>query len=328
MKITALNFGLPDKTTSGYLREAVTAAEATGAEVTVIEMSDKHIGRCIGCGACSGGVEKVKTNAPFCVIKDDLRAVAEMLLDADGILVAAPVCYLGPTGQFLDFIHRFCVAADKSVMELRQYQRERRGQPFLDPRFLKQQWVGLISVGEGLDDYGVSFGLANMTLCTFSTNMKLVGGVDICGEMTPERTADFKAQCRDLGTALTASIHAPESKVAYVGKMGHCPVCHGDTFSLIPGTKRAECPVCGITGALSLQDGEVVVYYTEDETFHSRLNHGGIIDHCVELHGNDEFCMEFFGDQTWVTPRNFMEEVKGWIAEGLMEAPPGFGGMA
>lgn len=73
MKITALNFGLPNKETAYYLTEAVEAAKAAGAEVSVIEMSGKKIDRCMGCGACSGGVETGKTNAPFCILRDDLR---------------------------------------------------------------------------------------------------------------------------------------------------------------------------------------------------------------------------------------------------------------
>ena len=327
MKITALNFGLPDKKTAGYLSEAVNAARAAGAEVSVIEMSDKHIGRCLGCGSCSGGVEKGKNNAPFCILKDDLRAIAEELLDGDGILVAAPVCYMGPNGQLMDFIHRFCVAADKSVMELRQYQREKRGEESIDPRFLKQQWVGVISVGEGLSDYGTVFGISTMKIFTFSTNMKLVGGVDISGEMTADRTAAFKAQCSELGASMVKAIGTPEADITYVGAKGHCPVCHGNMFTMIPGTKKAECPVCGITGELRLQEGEVVIDYTDDAVFHSRLNHGGIIDHCVELHGAEEYCVELFGDLAWAKPRNMMEEVKQWIADGLMEAPPGMGGM-
>ena len=326
MKITALNFGLPDRETAKYLAEAVEAARYAGAEVSVIEMSGKKIDRCMGCGACSSGVEKGKTNAPFCILRDDLRAITEVILDGDGILIAAPVCYLGPTGQLMDVIHRFCVAADKSVMELRQYQREKRGEPPIDPRFLKQQWIGLISVGEGLSDYGVSFGISTLRLFTFSTNMKQVGSVNIFGEMTPQRAAAYKAQCKELGAALVSAIKKPDAAIDYVGDQGHCPVCHGDMFTIIPGTKKAECPVCGITGELSLRDGQVCIDYTDDAVFHARLNHGGIIDHCVELHGSEEYCMELFGDQTWVTPRNMMEEISQWIADGLMDPPSGMGG--
>lgn len=191
---------------------------------------------------------------------------------------------------------------------------------------MKQQWIGLISVGEGLSDYGVSFGISTLRLFTFSTNMKQVGSVNIFGEMTPQRAAAYKAQCQELGAALVSAIKKPDAAIDYVGDQGHCPVCHGDMFTIIPGTKKAECPVCGITGELSLRDGQVCIDYTDDAVFHARLNHGGIIDHCVELHGSEEYCMELFGDQTWVTPRNMMEEISQWIADGLMDPPSGMGG--
>ena len=324
MKITALNFGLPGKEVAGYLSEAVSAAGAAGAEVSVIEMSDKKINRCMGCGACSNGVRDGKTNAPFCILKDDLRAIAEAYMDADGILVAAPVTYLGPSGQLMDFIHRVCVAADKSVMELREYQRHKRREPPIDPRFLKQQWVGLISVGEGLDDSEVTFGLPVMKLMSFSSTMKHVGGVDIHGEMTEEKKEGFKAQCRELGNALANAIASADASPAYIGHQGHCPVCHGDTFTLIPGTCQAECPVCGITGTLSLKDGKVVIDYPEGTAFHSRINKGGVIDHCMELHGAEEYCVELWGDLAWTKPRNLKEEIGSWIAQGLIPAPPGW----
>ena len=92
-------------------------------------------------------------------------------------------------------------------------------------------------------------------------------------------------------------------------------IVHGDIFSVIPGTRKLECPVCGITGELDIVDGELQVSFTEDAIFHSRMNLGGIIDHCVELHGNeDPIVMEMFGDKTWVKPRNFGEEMKEAMA--------------
>ena len=315
MKIAVLNFGRAKAQTMGYLEEAIKAVEAAGAEVELIQMANKNIGRCLGCGACSGGVAKGKTNAPFCILKDDLREVAEKVLDADGILVGAPVYVLAPPGQFFDFVHRFGVAADKSVMMVRDAQRRRDGQEPIDPRFLKKQWVGFISVGGCPFHHWVSFGLPGMNTFAFPTNMKVVGAIDIHGAWGEPRQEYFKEQCRLLGENLVASIGQEDKKIRYIGRPGHCPACHGDIFSVIPGTRKLECPVCGITGELDIVDGELQVSFTEDAIFHSRMNLGGIIDHCVELHGNeDPIVMEMFGDKTWVKPRNFGEEMKEAMA--------------
>ena len=324
MNVIALNFGSPDRLTAAFLAEAVSAAKEAGADVTVIEMSDKKINRCLGCGACSDNVKDGKSNAPSCILKDDLKPITEAYMNADGILVAAPVCYLGPSGQLMDFVHRVCVAADKAVMNLREYQRQKKGEPSVDPRFLKQQWIGLISVGERMDEHAVSFGLPVMRTMAFSATLKHVGSLNIHGEMAPEEISEYKEKCRQLGTAMANALKSPDSATPYVGHKGHCPICHGDTFTLIPGTNKAECPLCGITGTLSLNDGEVCINYPEEAVFHSRINHGGVIDHCVELHGFEDYCMELYADKTWVEPRNLKEDLKQWIADGLIEAPPGW----
>ena len=320
MKIVALNFGRPKGQTVYFLNSAIEAAQAAGAEVELIQMMNKKIERCKGCGACSCAVAKGKANAPFCILKDDLREVAEKVLDADAILLAAPVYVLAPPGQFFDFVHRFCVCADQAVMVLREEERKREGKEHIDPRFLKKQWIGLISLGGCPFHHWVSFGLPGLNTFTFSTNMKVVGAVDIHSAYgdTP-RVAYFREECKKLGEHLVQSVGKKNEEIEYLGRPGYCPVCHGDIFSVIPGTRKLECPVCGITGELETVDGEPVVHFTEEAIFHSRLNRGGIIDHAMELHGNSEVAKDLYGDLAWSKPRNFAEEMPAIIQKQQAE---------
>ena len=309
MKIVALNFGRIHQQTQDFLEVAIQAATEKGADVELIQMVNKKIERCKGCGACSGGVKRRTSDAPFCVIKDDLREIVEKCLDADALLVACPVYVLAPPGQFFDFVHRFGVAADKAVMVLREEQRKRDGYRSIDQRFLKKQWVGFISVGGCPFHHWVSFGLPSMNTLAFPTTMKVVGAVDIHGVRgSEERRELFSKQCKALGENLVASVGKQDEEVKWAGRKGFCPACHGDIFRVIPRTTKLECPICGITGELMIhEDGQPEVVFTDDAIFHSRMNSGGVIDHCVELHGNEEYCMELYGDKTWVTPRVFQK---------------------
>ena len=70
MKIVALNFGRAKAQTMSYLDHAIRAAEAAGAEVEVIQMINKDIGRCMSCGACSGGAFCGGRVAAVSLVKD------------------------------------------------------------------------------------------------------------------------------------------------------------------------------------------------------------------------------------------------------------------
>ncbi|MCB2193084.1 MAG: NAD(P)H-dependent oxidoreductase [Deltaproteobacteria bacterium] len=72
--------------------------EAEGLALEVIGLQDKDIDYCTGCALC---LEKGK-----CWIPDDHRGLVKKLLDADGIILAAPVYFLHVPAQMKTFIDR------------------------------------------------------------------------------------------------------------------------------------------------------------------------------------------------------------------------------
>jgi len=72
-------------------------AEA-GFELEVINLSEKRIEYCLGCGLC---LEKGK-----CWRGDDHAGVVQRLLEADGIILACPVYFMSVTGQMKTFLDR------------------------------------------------------------------------------------------------------------------------------------------------------------------------------------------------------------------------------
>ncbi len=287
-KILALNFGRPKQTCDMFLNNAVESARAAGAEVEVIQMMTKKIGRCRGCGACSGGFKAGKFNTPVCIFKDDFQEILEKWLDADGVIIASPVYVLAPCGQFFDFFHRLGPACDRAVATHRDQQRKAAGQPDIDQRLLKQRYAVFISVGGCPWHHWVSYGLPAMHVGAFSQTIKVVAGVDIHAYYkSPERKEMFAVQCTEAGKALVESIGVDPAQVAYLGDPGYCPTCHGRTFTVIPGTTKLECPVCGITGDLSIVGDEVKIAFTQEAIEHSRMLFGGIEDHYIELHSDE-----------------------------------------
>lgn len=77
------------------LREPLTRS---GFDLEVIELCDRQIEFCTGCGVC---MDKGK-----CWIPDDHRSVIKRLLAADGIVLASPVYFFHVTAQMKTFIDR------------------------------------------------------------------------------------------------------------------------------------------------------------------------------------------------------------------------------
>ncbi|MBI4596178.1 MAG: flavodoxin family protein [Candidatus Tectomicrobia bacterium] len=100
------------------LEEALKVAEETGkVETELVHLQDYRIEYCIGCEGCLKRVHRVQKEVGFdvipvpvkgynCGIKDDMEILHEKMLEADGIILAAPV-YIGTIpGQVKTFIDR------------------------------------------------------------------------------------------------------------------------------------------------------------------------------------------------------------------------------
>jgi len=106
-------FGSPrrDGNSDILLNSAIKGAESNGAVVEKIIIRDLQIAPCNSCGGCwEKGV---------CVIDDDMQKMYPKLVDADGIIVASPIYFMGVSAQLKAFIDR-CQAfwARKYVLHL------------------------------------------------------------------------------------------------------------------------------------------------------------------------------------------------------------------
>ena len=128
MKILGVSFGRKGGNCDTALKLALKGAmESKEHEVIMINTCHMAIDRCTGCGAC----DKIRERGGMsvCARKDDFPALEELVMEADGVIFAAPVYVLGPTGQFKNFVDRIGPSHDQSQLMLENERRRGLGWP-------------------------------------------------------------------------------------------------------------------------------------------------------------------------------------------------------
>ncbi len=99
MKIVGINGShRPNKGTAALLMAALDAAQEQGAEVEKIELAECKIQYCIGCNNCLGSTS--------CTLHDDMDDLFETMRAANGIILASPDYFSGPTSRMRTFMER------------------------------------------------------------------------------------------------------------------------------------------------------------------------------------------------------------------------------
>lgn len=100
MKIIAINGShRKGKNTAALLNTVLEEAAALGASTELLELTDLNIKLCTSCNRCLGKVQCSITD-------DDMVAVGEKLLAADGILLGSPVYWINVTTLMKNFMDR------------------------------------------------------------------------------------------------------------------------------------------------------------------------------------------------------------------------------
>ena len=290
MKVLGISFGRRNQRSDVMVKEALFAAKAAGAEVQFINTVRMDIGHCRACDYCSRMRDKGETEI-HCCMKDDYHILEEACLEADGIIIGAPVYAVGIVGQFKNFVDRFGPSHDRAALIEENKKRKAEGKPELDPRYFKDRYTGFISVGGAETHNWVSLGLPMLDLFSFSFCMKCVGHVDAYDqEEQVIRLFDpaLMSKCAELGKAVAESLGKPYDEVdTWVGEEGVCPVCHNPLLSM-NGTTHVECPICGIWGDLKVDGEKVKVEWSEKEIARARNTNIGIYEHYNEIQKHDQ----------------------------------------
>ena len=288
MKILAVSFGRKGQNCDVIAKEALLGARELGAEVRFLNTSNLLIRSCVGCFGCSHSRERGGDG--LCVLKDDMRQVEDAILDADGVILVAPVYSVGPNGQFKCLVDRMELSHDRAFSDLARSQIEAAGgnpEEVMDMRVFKDRYLGLVSVGGASDEGWTSLGLPNMHLIAFSMQMPVVDQLNVYDTnilVNPVFHENLLARIHQLGCHVASAVGAPDKyQVPYMGDHpGVCPACHNNLLQVEEGT-RVSCPVCGMRGELSVQEGQIVVEFPLEEFRHSRMRYGGVKEHMEEL---------------------------------------------
>lgn len=288
MRILALSFGRKGQNCDVIAKEALLGAREAGAEIRFISTAGKLIRSCTGCFGCSHSREKGGDG--LCVLKDDMRQVEEAILDADGVIVVAPVYSVGPNGQLKCLIDRMGLAHDRAFSDLAREQVESHGgkaEDVMDMRVFKDRYLGLVAVGGASDEGWTSMALPSMHLMAFSMQMPVVDQLNVYDmniRVNPALHEELLARVNRLGKNVAEAVGAPDKyAVAWKGdEPGVCPVCHNSLLRIRQGVD-VECPICGIHGKLSIENGDVRASFPESERQRSRMRYGGVREHMLEL---------------------------------------------
>ena len=287
MKVLGISFGKKMANTDILVKEALFGAKAAGAEVEFVNTLNLKIERCIGCGLCSTRFRQGEDTQ--CIFTDDFKELEEKILDADAIILGAPVYVLEPVGQFKDFVDRFGPRHDLAAMQGEQDRRIAAGQTedLVDPRYLKNRYVGYISVGGAHTKNWVSLGMPTLHTFGMSSAMKVVGELDVydMGRTgSPVLNKELIANVNTLGVKVAEAIGKPYDEVEWYGEEGTCPVCHQNLITL-NGTTTVECPVCGIEGKLTVDGEKVNVTFSKEQQERARGTFAGLQEHFLEIQG-------------------------------------------
>jgi multimeric flavodoxin WrbA len=284
MKILGISFGRVGHNCDIVTKHALMAAQKAGADVKFVNTIHMKIGHCVGCGAC--GKAKDMGKQIRCVLKDDYLELENEVLEADAIVVAAPIYSIAPVGQMKNFIDRFGAAHDLAAATAEQEKRKKNGaQELLDERIFKQKYVAYISVGGAHTQNWLALGLPNFAMFGMSVCMLPVGMIDgyDMGERTnPVLDPPFLEKVAALGKHLKESVGKKREEIEWFGEKGVCPVCHNNLIS-VRETTDVECPVCGIKGKLSVEGNKVHVAFSKEEQERARGTINGMWEHYYEI---------------------------------------------
>lgn len=99
MKVLMIN-GSPHTNGNTYtaLHEMEQIFQSEGIETEIVNIGNKAIRGCIGCGSCGQNGK--------CVFDDEVNAVATKFEQADGLVIGSPVYYASANGTLVSFLDR------------------------------------------------------------------------------------------------------------------------------------------------------------------------------------------------------------------------------
>jgi NAD(P)H-dependent FMN reductase len=232
-------------------RRVLQGAQAEGANVHLIRLTDLHLKSCTGCLRCVIGGKP-------CRLDDDMVWLAETIQTADGLVLAAPTYFLGPAAVIKLVLDRLLMVAGRVEDTL----------PLARP--------AVTIATAGLRDWrGVTLPYLNALVAAFGyrpveslTAIAPGPGEVLLDEKLMER---ILAAGHLLGQGQLEPLPVPPNV---------CPVCRCDSFML--DGDRAVCPICGLGATLERNTNGVRLRFAPLADSDHRWTPEGLRKHMVE----------------------------------------------
>ena len=290
MKLLGISCGRRNGNTEILVKEALMGAEELGIEVELLRMLDLEIENCLFCKEC----KVIKGGLAACVIKDDAAFVYDKLMESDGVILGAPIYGLTPPGYLKAIADR--VIGGQADPSLHKDRKKTGGidpvtgeKLYYDERALKPRVGGYISDGGASTLNWTSFGLPLLHFPAFPPNIRIVDQIQVLKAQPMPHLGmvvildETIARARQLGRNVAKQMGKPDEKIKWAGDPGGiCPVCHCNLLT-VTDKNPVECPICGISGTLKIENGKISVDFSEEQIAHARLTTQGILDHTMEV---------------------------------------------
>lgn len=248
MKLLGISAGRRMGNCEVLVKHALQGAEELGFEVEMIRLQDYKVEPCTGCTSCVN--RKLSGLESGCTIPDDaddFQKYAQLVMEADGFIIASPCYNLTVAGRLIDALNRkHCF-----MSQLKNRCRQR-------PKF-----AATIGVG-GTDWTNFLMPVLNFTATEHcGSQMNLVDQLLVEFEPAPASVVlrdETVARARQLGKNLAEVVLA--GKQQYLGDAEEvCPICHGSHLQLRGG--KLICPTCDITAHVTESEGKITVTWEE-----------------------------------------------------------------
>jgi multimeric flavodoxin WrbA len=245
MKILALNGSVRKYGNSEILlKHALMAAEADGAQVEILNLTDYNIGPCRGCGLCL-----FKDNV--CQVKDNTHEIFEKVDACDGLILGAPCYFLELTAVVKQLIDRCWVIGHNKI-----------GKPAKPASvivpYATRGWIPYVFTQANI--------LFNV-MCLTKINQAAICTQGISEVVLNQEGMDTAAR---FGREIVEAVRTKD--FTYRGEKGICPACHDKLLRVMSDMETIECPTCGVRGKLSLVNGKIDVKFEEKAWEDARFN--------------------------------------------------------
>ena len=213
-------------------KEALMGAEAAGAEVELLRLTEYQIAPCEGSGVCLFRKEG-------CYVQDELNFIWSKIDESDAVVLSAPCYFLESTAVIKQMIDRSWELAHRGTY---------RGKyaSVIVP-YATRGWIPYAFLQPN-----ILFGILGFHVIHRSA-------IQAQGLREVVHDHSALAQARKIGHELTEAVANGDPD--YRSEPGLCPICQDRNIRILKGDRAIECPTCGVRGRLTVEDGVINVEF-------------------------------------------------------------------